>query len=80
MNVFRVAFLLAGVTAFAGCAIQRAVVAQGAQDKMVGMSREQILACMGPPRYKGSRRNDRGLVVWIGQRPDDDNWDGFCSN
>ncbi|TKT72926.1 outer membrane protein assembly factor BamE [Afipia massiliensis] len=54
MSVFRVAFLLAGVTAFAGCAIQRAVVAQGAQDKMVGMSREQILACMGPPGTKGA--------------------------
>jgi outer membrane protein assembly factor BamE (lipoprotein component of BamABCDE complex) len=33
----------------AGCAVQRAVVAQGAQEKMVGLSKEQVLACMGPP-------------------------------
>jgi hypothetical protein len=33
----------------AACAIQRAQVANDAQSKMVGLSKEQVLACMGPP-------------------------------
>jgi hypothetical protein len=36
----------------AGCAIQRAAVANDAQEKMLGLSKEQILACMGPPAAK----------------------------
>jgi hypothetical protein len=31
------------------CAIQRSQVANDAQSRMVGLSKEQILACMGPP-------------------------------
>ena len=31
------------------CAIQRAQVANEAQNSMIGLSKEQILACMGPP-------------------------------
>lgn len=54
MSALRVYLLCAGVFALTGCAIQRAVVAQGAQDKMVGMSRGQILACMGPPATKAA--------------------------
>ena len=61
MNIFRVAFLLSGITALAGCAVQRAVIAQGAQDKIVGMSREQILACMGPP---GTKAAEGATEVW----------------
>jgi hypothetical protein len=38
--------------ALGGCAVQRAVVANSAQEKMVGLSKEQILACMGPPAQK----------------------------
>jgi hypothetical protein len=38
----------------AGCAIQRAVVAQQAQGDMVGLSKEQVLACMGPPMNKAA--------------------------
>jgi hypothetical protein len=34
------------------CAIQRAVVANDAQDKMIGLSKEQVLACMGIPATK----------------------------
>jgi len=34
------------------CAVQRAVVAQSAQAKMVGLSKEQVLACMAPPAQK----------------------------
>lgn len=54
---------LVGVVAFvlSGCAVQRAVVAQSAQDKMVGMSREQVLACMGPP---GNRAAEGVTEVW----------------
>jgi outer membrane protein assembly factor BamE (lipoprotein component of BamABCDE complex) len=35
--------------AVSGCAIQRAQVAQEAQGSMVGMPKEQVLTCMGPP-------------------------------
>lgn len=38
----------------AGCAIQRAQVAQDARAQMVGFSKEQILACMGPPASKAA--------------------------
>lgn len=44
-----------------GCAVQRAVVAQGAQEKMVGMSREQLLTCMGPPATKAA---EGATEVW----------------
>lgn len=47
--------------ATAGCAVQRAVVAQSAQDKMVGMSREQVLTCMGPPATKAA---EGSTEVW----------------
>lgn len=54
---------LVGAVAFVvgGCAVQRAVVAQTAQDKMVGMSREQVLACMGPPATKAA---EGATEVW----------------
>jgi hypothetical protein len=38
----------------AGCAVQRAQVAQDAQSSMVGLSKEQVLACMGPPQNKAA--------------------------
>jgi len=38
--------------AVAGCAIQRAQVAQDARAQMVGLSKEQVLGCMGPPANK----------------------------
>jgi hypothetical protein len=37
-----------------GCAVQRAVVANDAQEKMVGLTKEQLLACMGPPATKAA--------------------------
>ena len=37
-----------------GCAAQRAAVAQDAQSKMVGMTKEQVLSCMGAPANKAS--------------------------
>lgn len=36
----------------AGCAFQRAQVASAAQEQMVGMSSEDVLACMGPPEAR----------------------------
>jgi hypothetical protein len=41
-------------TALAGCAIQRAQVAQDARAQMVGLSKEQVLGCMGPPPNKAA--------------------------
>jgi hypothetical protein len=40
--------------ALSGCALQRAEVAQDAREKMVGMSKEQVLACMGAPAIKAA--------------------------
>ena len=37
------------VLALGGCAMARAQVAQDARNKMIGMTKEQVLACMGPP-------------------------------
>lgn len=45
-----------------GCAqIQRADMAKKAQGSMVGLSREQVLSCMGPPANKQS---DGDTEVW----------------
>jgi hypothetical protein len=41
--------IVALCVALTGCAIQRAQVAQDARVQMVGMSKEQVLVCMGPP-------------------------------
>ena len=38
----------------AGCAFERAKVAQDAQGSMVGLAKEQVLACMGPPQNKAA--------------------------
>jgi hypothetical protein len=38
--------------ALSGCSVQRAIVANDAQQKMVGLTREEVLACMGPPAAK----------------------------
>jgi outer membrane protein assembly factor BamE (lipoprotein component of BamABCDE complex) len=35
--------------AVSACALQRAKVANDAQQTMVGLTKEQVLACMGPP-------------------------------
>jgi hypothetical protein len=53
---FKIRFLwvVAIGAALAGCAIQRAQIAQEARAQMVGMSKEQVLACMGPPANKAA--------------------------
>jgi hypothetical protein len=40
--------------ALAGCSIQRAQIAQDARVQMVGMTKERILTCMGPPANKAT--------------------------
>ena len=40
--------------ALSACSIQRAQIANDAQAKMIGLSKEQVLACMGPPLNKGT--------------------------
>jgi hypothetical protein len=47
--------------ALAGCAVQRAQVAQDARAQMVGMSKEQVLGCMGPP---GNKAAEGQTEVW----------------
>jgi hypothetical protein len=59
MRVFRIVAL--GV-ALGGCAFERAEVAQQAQASMIGMSREKVLACMGPPAQKATEGQTE---VWV---------------
>jgi hypothetical protein len=40
--------------ALVSCAVQRAQVAHEAQDKMIGLRKEQVLACMGVPASKAA--------------------------
>jgi hypothetical protein len=54
ITVMRVLSVVALAAALCGCAIQRAQVAQDARVQMVGMSKEQVLACMGPPASKAA--------------------------
>jgi hypothetical protein len=50
----RILGLVALGVMLAGCAIQRAQIAQDARAQMVGMSKEQVLTCMGPPAGKAT--------------------------
>jgi outer membrane protein assembly factor BamE (lipoprotein component of BamABCDE complex) len=45
---------LSATFALGGCAFERAKVAQEAQGSMIGMPKEQVLACMGPPINRAS--------------------------
>ena len=38
----------------AACSLQRAQTAQNAQTQLIGMSKEHILSCMGPPLQKAA--------------------------
>jgi hypothetical protein len=61
MNLPAGILLAALATIGAGCSIQRAVVANQAQEKMVGLTKEQVLACMGPPAAKAA---EGATEVW----------------
>ena len=47
--------------ALTACAIQRAQMAADTRINMIGLSKEQVLACMGPPLNKGA---EGGTEVW----------------
>jgi hypothetical protein len=47
--------------ALTACAIQRSQTANEARSNMIGLSKEQVLACMGPPLNKGA---EGGIEVW----------------
>jgi outer membrane protein assembly factor BamE (lipoprotein component of BamABCDE complex) len=61
MMVVRAMLVAIVTTGIGACAIQRAQVAQDAQSQMVGMSKEQVLACMGPPASKAA---EGATEVW----------------
>jgi|SRR5271154_6610036 len=44
-----------------GCSLQRAQEAEAAKTQMIGMSREDVLTCMGPPAQKSS---EGATEVW----------------
>jgi hypothetical protein len=50
----RVLGIVALCAALGGCAFQRAEIAQDARTQMVGLSKEQVLACMGAPANKAA--------------------------
>jgi outer membrane protein assembly factor BamE (lipoprotein component of BamABCDE complex) len=45
----------------AGCAAEREQIANYAQNKMVGLTKEQVLACMGTP---ASKATEGATEVW----------------
>jgi outer membrane protein assembly factor BamE (lipoprotein component of BamABCDE complex) len=47
--MFKAGLLSVMLLALAGCASGRGATANEAQSQMIGMSKEQILKCMGPP-------------------------------
>lgn len=53
-RVCRTAFLILLLSCLISCSLQRAQEAEAAKTKMVGMSREDVLTCMGPPAQKTS--------------------------
>jgi outer membrane protein assembly factor BamE (lipoprotein component of BamABCDE complex) len=52
MSTIRAVVAVVIAACMADCAIQRAQIANDAQAKMIGLTKEQVLACMGPPSSK----------------------------
>jgi hypothetical protein len=65
--MLRVLGLSAAALLLGACAIQRAQVANDAKDKMIGLTKEQVLACMGPP---ANRMSEGVTEVWSYQSGD----------
>jgi outer membrane protein assembly factor BamE (lipoprotein component of BamABCDE complex) len=61
ISKMRVLGIVALGAALGGCAFQRAEIAQDARAQMVGMTREQVLACMGAPANKAA---EGSTEVW----------------
>jgi hypothetical protein len=57
----RLAVTLVCCFVVAGCSVQSALVAQDAQSKIVGLTKEQVLACMGP---QANRIAEGATEVW----------------
>ncbi|WP_376960281.1 hypothetical protein ABNQ39_21255 [Azospirillum sp. A26] len=53
--------VMGAVMAVSGCSVQRAQTAEAAKTHLIGMSRENILSCMGAPT---SRAAEGGTEVW----------------
>jgi hypothetical protein len=45
----RIVLALVAATLLAACAVQRAETARTAKEQMIGLPKEKVLACMGPP-------------------------------
>ena len=54
MRLHNLAVLLVCLILLSGCALGRADDAAAAKKQMIGLSRENVLACMGPPKRKAS--------------------------
>jgi hypothetical protein len=61
MTIPKIAALCIFPAVLASCAMQRAQIATDAKTQMVGLSKEQVLACMGPPAAKAS---EGATEVW----------------
>ena len=63
MSLFRTRLLILLVSAavLSACAVQRAQVAHDARSKIIGLTKEQVLACMGPP---ANRAAEGATEVW----------------
>ncbi|QQR69194.1 MAG: hypothetical protein IPI58_00460 [Alphaproteobacteria bacterium] len=55
-------FLSAAFVLLIGCSVQRSRMAEQAQTDLVGMSKKQILSCMGVPTQK-AREDD--VEIWV---------------
>jgi hypothetical protein len=51
--------------ALTACAIQRSQIANDARSNMIGLSEEQVLACMGPPLNQDAKGTTE--VMWNGR-------------
>jgi hypothetical protein len=56
-----VAVIMVSAGLVSGCVAQRAEIAKDAQTQMVGMSKEAVLTCMGPPQSKAA---EGSTEVW----------------
>jgi hypothetical protein len=55
ISKMRILGIVALAVTLAGCAFQRAQIAQDARAQMIGMPKEQVLACMGAPTNRGAK-------------------------
>jgi hypothetical protein len=64
MSPLRTVVAIVIAACVADCAAERAQIANYAQNKMVGLTKEQVLACMGPS-FQSNRGSNRSLVLSI---------------